>query len=121
MDPPFKEYISNVLVALLTGGGTGIGYKIAAEMGKHGAPFAMMGHRINVFGSAIFALHHFAAKAAVDSLAQSLALGDTTGVTKLLPRTFVPGNMSKAAIKQLSKALEKRSRDAPVGVPKNKL
>lgn len=32
-----------------------------------------------------------------------------------------PRHMSKEEVKQLSKTVEKRSRDAPVGVPKSKL
>lgn len=32
-----------------------------------------------------------------------------------------PRHMPKDAVRQLSRAVEKRSRDAPVGVPKSKL
>ncbi|KAL7610955.1 hypothetical protein Lser_V15G13524 [Lactuca serriola] len=288
MESPFKGDILKGKVGLLTGGGSGIGFEIAAELGKHGASIAIMGRRKHVLDSAVSALqslgihaigvegdvrnkedaarviettikqfgkldilvnsaagnflvpsedlspngfrtvididavgtftmchealkylkkggviinisatlhytaswyqiHVSAAKAAVDSLTRSLALewgtdygirvngiapgpiDDTAGVTKLLPEdvrrkkqeasalyrmgkkwdiamaalylasnagnyvngtTLVvdggiwlskPRDLPKEAVRQLSKVVEKRSRDAPVGVPKSKL
>ncbi|KAI7731820.1 hypothetical protein M8C21_004967 [Ambrosia artemisiifolia] len=288
MESPFKGDILKGKVGLLTGGGSGIGYEIAAEMGKHGASIAIMGRRKHVLHSAVSALqshgihavgiegdvrnkedcdrviettikqfgkldilvnaaagnflapsedlspkgfrtvididavgtftmchaalehlknggiiinisatlhytatwyqiHVSAAKAAVDSITRSLALewgtdygirvngiapgpiDDTTGVSKLLPEKVLikkkqesalyrmgkkwdiamaalylasyagnyvngttlvvdgglwlssPRYISKDAVKQVSKAVEKKSRDAPVGVPKSNL
>lgn len=288
MESPFKGDILKGKVGLLTGGGSGIGFEIGAELGKHGASIAIMGRRKHVLDSAVSALeslgihaigiqgdvrkredaarvieatitqfgkldilvnaaagnflvpaenlspngfrtvididavgtftmchealkylknggtiinisatlhytatwyqiHVSAAKAAVDSLTRSLALewgtdygirvngiapgpiDDTAGVTKLVPddvkrksteasalyrmgkkwdiamaalylasdagnfvngMTLVvdggiwlskPRHMSKEAVKQVSKVAEKRSREAPVGVPKSNL
>ncbi|KAJ9564877.1 hypothetical protein OSB04_000843 [Centaurea solstitialis] len=53
---PFKGDILKGKVGLLTGGGSGIGYEIGAEMGKHGASIAIMGRRKNVLHSAVSAL-----------------------------------------------------------------
>ncbi|KAH7839029.1 hypothetical protein Vadar_033988 [Vaccinium darrowii] len=294
MESPFKGDILKGKVALLTGGGSGIGYEISVQLGKHGASIAVMGRRKNVVDAAAAALrsqgikavglvgdvrkqddavrvlestvkefgkldilvnaaagnflvpaedlspngfrtvididsvgtftmcrealkylkkggtgkdsssggviinisatlhytatwyqiHVSAAKAAVDSITRSLALewgtdydirvngiapgpiNDTTGANKLVPEglsveteplfklgekwdiamaalylasdagkyingtTMVvdgglwlsrPRHLSKEAVKQLSRAVEKRSRDAPVGIPKSKL
>ncbi|KAM0002924.1 putative 2,4-dienoyl-CoA reductase ((2E)-enoyl-CoA-producing) [Helianthus debilis subsp. tardiflorus] len=56
MESPFKGDILKGKVGLLTGGGSGIGYEIAAEMGKHGASIAIMGRRNHVLHSAVSAL-----------------------------------------------------------------
>ncbi|XP_024973575.1 peroxisomal 2,4-dienoyl-CoA reductase-like [Cynara cardunculus var. scolymus] len=60
MESPFKGDILKGKVGLLTGGGSGIGYEIAAELGKHGASIAIMGRRKNVLDSAISALQSLA-------------------------------------------------------------
>ncbi|MFS8034706.1 putative 2,4-dienoyl-CoA reductase ((2E)-enoyl-CoA-producing) [Helianthus anomalus] len=56
MESPFKGDILKGKVGLLTGGGSGIGFEIAAEMGKHGASIAIMGRRNHVLHSAVSAL-----------------------------------------------------------------
>lgn len=56
MESPFKADILKGKVALLTGGGSGIGYEISAQLGKHGASIAIMGRRKNVLDSAVSAL-----------------------------------------------------------------
>uniref|UniRef100_A0A5B7BSF0 2,4-dienoyl-CoA reductase [(3E)-enoyl-CoA-producing] n=1 Tax=Davidia involucrata TaxID=16924 RepID=A0A5B7BSF0_DAVIN len=56
MESPFKSDILKGKVALLTGGGSGIGYEISAQLGKHGALIAIMGRRKQVLDSAVSAL-----------------------------------------------------------------
>ncbi|GMP71115.1 hypothetical protein CsSME_00029657 [Camellia sinensis var. sinensis] len=56
MESPFKADILKGKVALLTGGGSGIGYEISTQLGKHGASIAIMGRRKNVLDSAVSAL-----------------------------------------------------------------
>lgn len=56
MESPFKGDILKGKVGLLTGGGSGIGFEIAAELGKHGASIAIMGRRKHVLDSAVSAL-----------------------------------------------------------------
>uniref|UniRef100_UPI001CB8FC0B peroxisomal 2,4-dienoyl-CoA reductase [(3E)-enoyl-CoA-producing]-like n=1 Tax=Erigeron canadensis TaxID=72917 RepID=UPI001CB8FC0B len=56
MESPFKGAILKGKVGLLTGGGSGIGYEIAAELGKHGASIVIMGRRKHVLDSAVSAL-----------------------------------------------------------------
>ncbi|XP_057510090.1 peroxisomal 2,4-dienoyl-CoA reductase [(3E)-enoyl-CoA-producing] [Actinidia eriantha] len=53
---PFKEDILRGKVALLTGGGSGIGFEISAQLGKHGASIAIMGRRKTVLDAAVSAL-----------------------------------------------------------------
>ncbi|KAM7256249.1 hypothetical protein ACFE04_011990 [Oxalis oulophora] len=55
---PFKEDILKGKVALLTGGGSGIGFEISLQLGKHGASIAIMGRRKHVLHSAVSALQH---------------------------------------------------------------
>ncbi|XP_021300292.1 peroxisomal 2,4-dienoyl-CoA reductase-like [Herrania umbratica] len=57
MESPFKADIVKGKVALLTGGGSGIGYEISLQLGKHGASIAIMGRRKHVIDSAVAALH----------------------------------------------------------------
>ncbi|XP_058072091.1 peroxisomal 2,4-dienoyl-CoA reductase [(3E)-enoyl-CoA-producing] [Magnolia sinica] len=56
MESPFKPDILKGKVALLTGGGSGIGFEISVQFGKHGAAVAIMGRRRNVLDSAVSAL-----------------------------------------------------------------
>ncbi|KAF9587616.1 hypothetical protein IFM89_004448 [Coptis chinensis] len=50
---PFKDDILKGKVALITGGGSGIGFEISTQLGKHGAFVAIMGRRRNVLDSAV--------------------------------------------------------------------
>ncbi|KAL7241487.1 hypothetical protein ACSBR1_014142 [Camellia fascicularis] len=56
MESPFKADILKGKVALLTGGGSGIGYEISTQLGTHGASIAIMGRRKKVLASAVSAL-----------------------------------------------------------------
>ncbi|KAK4434692.1 Peroxisomal 2,4-dienoyl-CoA reductase [Sesamum alatum] len=56
MDSPFKPDVLKGKVALLTGGGSGIGFEISTQFGKHGASIAIMGRRKNVLDDAVSAL-----------------------------------------------------------------
>ncbi|KAL2473325.1 Peroxisomal 2 [Forsythia ovata] len=56
MEPPFKVDILEGKVALLTGGGSGIGFEISNQFGKHGASVGIMGRRKNVIDDAVSAL-----------------------------------------------------------------
>lgn len=53
---PFKADILKGQVALITGGGSGIGFEISTQLGKHGASIAIMGRRRNVLDAAVSAL-----------------------------------------------------------------
>ncbi|KAM7532395.1 hypothetical protein LguiB_035805 [Lonicera macranthoides] len=53
---PFKGDILRGKVALLTGGGSGIGFEISTQFGKHGASVAIMGRRKSVLDSAVSTL-----------------------------------------------------------------
>jgi len=44
-ESPFKPGILKGKVALITGGGSGIGYEIARQLGRHGAKISIMGRR----------------------------------------------------------------------------
>lgn len=57
MESPFKPDVLKGKVALLTGGGSGIGFEISRQLGLHGASVAVMGRRKHVLDSAVAALH----------------------------------------------------------------
>ncbi|OMP11465.1 Short-chain dehydrogenase/reductase SDR [Corchorus capsularis] len=59
MESPFKADVVKGKVALVTGGGSGIGYEISLQLGKHGASVAIMGRRKHVVDSAVAALHSY--------------------------------------------------------------
>lgn len=61
---PFKSDILRGKVALLTGGGSGIGFEISTQLGKHGASIAIMGRRKQVLDSAVTALRSMGIRAA---------------------------------------------------------
>ncbi|XP_050107169.1 peroxisomal 2,4-dienoyl-CoA reductase [(3E)-enoyl-CoA-producing] [Malus sylvestris] len=53
MDSPFKADAVKGKVALITGGGSGIGLEMSTQFGKHGASIAIMGRRKQVLDSAV--------------------------------------------------------------------
>lgn len=53
---PFLPTIVKGKVALITGGGSGIGYEIARQFGLHGAKIAIMGRRESILKTAVTAL-----------------------------------------------------------------
>ncbi|TXG71306.1 hypothetical protein EZV62_006241 [Acer yangbiense] len=63
MESPFKEDIVRGKVALITGGGSGIGLEISTQFGQHGASIAIMGRRKQVLDSAVSALQSLGIKA----------------------------------------------------------
>ena len=56
MESPFKPEILKDKVALITGGGSGIGFELSTQFGKHGASIAIMGRRKQVLDSAVHKL-----------------------------------------------------------------
>ena len=56
MESPYRADIVEGKVGLLTGGGSGIGFEISAQFGKHGASVAIMGRRRNVLDAAVSSL-----------------------------------------------------------------
>ncbi|KAL8461887.1 hypothetical protein ACS0TY_033098 [Phlomoides rotata] len=64
MESPFKSDILKGQVALLTGGGSGIGFEISTQLGKHGASIAIMGRRRSVLDDAVSALNSLGIPAA---------------------------------------------------------
>ncbi|TYH60396.1 hypothetical protein ES332_D08G289000v1 [Gossypium tomentosum] len=56
MESPFKADILKGKVGLITGGGSGIGFEISTQLGKHGASIAIMGRRKHVLQAAVSAL-----------------------------------------------------------------
>ncbi|KAH9603299.1 hypothetical protein KSS87_014915 [Heliosperma pusillum] len=57
---PFKSDCLKGKVALLTGGGSGIGLEISTQLGKHGASIGIMGRRKLVLDSAVSSLSSLA-------------------------------------------------------------
>ena len=56
MESPFKAKILTGKVALITEGGSGIGFEISTQFSKHEASIAIMGRRKQVLDSAVSAL-----------------------------------------------------------------
>ncbi|XP_074572230.1 peroxisomal 2,4-dienoyl-CoA reductase [(3E)-enoyl-CoA-producing] [Curcuma longa] len=56
MESPFRADILRGQVAFVTGGGSGIGFEISRQFGKHGASVAIMGRRRHVLDAAVSAL-----------------------------------------------------------------
>ncbi|PIN04938.1 2,4-dienoyl-CoA reductase (NADPH) [Handroanthus impetiginosus] len=173
MESPFKADVLKGMVALLTGGGSGIGFEISTQFGKHGASIAIMGRRKNVLDNAVSVLQSLGIPAVgfegdvrkredaqrvveatvrhfgkLDILVNAAAgnflvsaedlspNGFKTGLALGSSRKYVngsilpvdgglwlskPRHLSKDAVKQLSRTVEKRSRAAPAGVPTSKL
>ncbi|KAK8971015.1 Peroxisomal 2,4-dienoyl-CoA reductase [Platanthera guangdongensis] len=57
MESPFKTDILQGKVSLVTGGGSGIGFGISRQFGKHGAAVAIMGRRRQVLEAAVHVLN----------------------------------------------------------------
>ncbi|XP_039167394.1 peroxisomal 2,4-dienoyl-CoA reductase-like [Eucalyptus grandis] len=57
MESPFKPDVLKGKVALLTGGGSVIGFEKSRQLGLRGASVAVMGRRKHVLDSAVAALH----------------------------------------------------------------
>jgi NAD(P)-dependent dehydrogenase (short-subunit alcohol dehydrogenase family) len=56
MESPFRADVVKGKVALVTGGGSGICFEIAAQLARHGAQVAIMGRRREVLDKAVAAL-----------------------------------------------------------------
>ncbi|XP_020269967.1 peroxisomal 2,4-dienoyl-CoA reductase-like [Asparagus officinalis] len=56
VESPFKPNILKGKVALITGGGSGIGFEISTQFGNHGASVAVMGRRRQVLDDAVAVL-----------------------------------------------------------------
>lgn len=56
-ESPFKADVVKGKVCLITGGGSGIGFEISTQFGKHGASVAIMGRRKPVLDPAVSSLH----------------------------------------------------------------
>eukprot|EP00455_Lapot_gusevi_P054046 TRINITY_DN856_c0_g2_i2.p1 TRINITY_DN856_c0_g2~~TRINITY_DN856_c0_g2_i2.p1 ORF type:complete len:321 (-),score=140.00 TRINITY_DN856_c0_g2_i2:260-1159(-) len=55
-ESPFKANILSSKIALVTGGGSGIGFEITRQLGLHGAKIAIMGRRPEPLAAAVSAL-----------------------------------------------------------------
>jgi len=55
-DSPFKSDVASGRVALITGGGSGIGFEIARQLGLHGAKIVLMGRREGPLKAAVSVL-----------------------------------------------------------------
>jgi peroxisomal 2,4-dienoyl-CoA reductase len=56
MESPFRPDVLRGKAALVTGGGSGIGFEVAAQLARHGAHVALMGRRREVLDKAVAAL-----------------------------------------------------------------
>ncbi|KAJ8493299.1 hypothetical protein OPV22_015020 [Ensete ventricosum] len=56
MESPFKADVLKGKVVLITGGGSGIGFEISTQFGRHGAAVAIMGRRRQAVDAAVAAL-----------------------------------------------------------------
>ncbi|KAB2086844.1 hypothetical protein ES319_A04G063700v1 [Gossypium barbadense] len=56
-ESPYKADVVKGKVCLITGGGSGIGFEISTQFGKHGASVAIMGRRKQVLDAAVSSLH----------------------------------------------------------------
>lgn len=61
-ESPFKNVVLQGKVALITGGGSGIGFEIATQFGLHGAKVAIMGRRKHVLDAAVVDLESLGIK-----------------------------------------------------------
>jgi len=56
MESPFRPDVLSGKAAMVTGGGSGIGFEIATQLARHGAQVALMGRRREVLDKAVAAL-----------------------------------------------------------------
>lgn len=61
-ESPFRNTVLKGKVALITGGGSGIGFEIATQFGLHGANVAIMGRRRHVLDAAVAKLESLGIK-----------------------------------------------------------
>ncbi|GMJ13801.1 short-chain dehydrogenase-reductase B [Hibiscus trionum] len=64
MESPFRADVVKGKVCLITGGGSGIGFEISTQLGKHGASVAIMGRRKQVLDHAVSSLRSLGINAA---------------------------------------------------------
>ena len=64
---PFNKNLCKNKVALVTGGGTGIGFEIAYQLGKHGCEIVIMGRRQKYLDDALRKIH----KAGISAISHS--------------------------------------------------
>lgn len=74
MESPFKPDVVKGKVALITGGGSGIGFEISSQFGKHGASIAIMGRRKQVLDDAVSALRSLGIPVILFSIRGSISL-----------------------------------------------
>lgn len=72
-ESPFRETVLKGKVALITGGGSGIGLEIATQFGLHGAKVAIMGRRRHVLDAAVASLQTHGIKVTMFAFSHGLS------------------------------------------------
>ncbi|GAA0162889.1 reductase [Lithospermum erythrorhizon] len=101
-------------VALLTGGGSGIGFEISTQFSKHGASIAIMGRRWNAVGFEGDVRKQEDARRVVESTIKHFGKWDIA-----MEALYLASEAD--SVKQVSREVERKARAALVGVPKSKL